>query len=212
METIFHWAGLAPSAPLPLSPEHASATVAALRRFEAWFAALGPQNTPEGFLRLKFVKPTTATLGGKKDKQGGKKGKGGADAGAADGAQQEQQEQQQTVLRIYEDFTPLEPPEPRVADAAAAEPQTSAAAAVEAAASGAVLCRALPTFDAALDEYFSSAEMQRSVQQQQAQEQAALSKVYRIRADQAARAAALVRFVIIRTHKPQRISIQGTSI
>lgn len=135
VDSILEWSGVAPAAPLPLSVEGAQAVFAALRRFEAWFTALSAESPPSGFVRLKYIKQTTATIGGaggKKEKGGKgarKKDKGGgaaaAGADAADGAEAGTAEAEaasvagegvavRPVLRIYEDFTPLETSEPKV--------------------------------------------------------------------------------------------------
>eukprot|EP00883_Tetradesmus_obliquus_P009930 jgi/Sobl393_1/2641/SZX66696.1 len=166
-------AGLAPGQVLrqqQLSEGEALALFAAVQQFEAWLASLDQGAVAEGWVSALPAPAGSAAAqsaaGGAGSQQGA--GKGTA-ATTADGQQQQQQQGERGAGLVYQDYNPL-----RLSQLSRAKELLD-----------------FPSFDAALDEFYSKIQGQRVQVAKLEAEKSALSRLDKIKADQGARATAL---------------------
>jgi hypothetical protein len=156
-------AGVPPATPLPLLPAAAAAVASAASSLEDWFES--SKSSLSSLTDADAIAASPVPKGYIRARRAPPLVAAAADAAAPGGA------------LLFEDFWPLAPAAPLSA-AAATDP--SSVSLIE-----------HPTFDAAVDAFFSAAEAQRGVASRAAAEAAVLGKVVRMRSDQAARAGAL---------------------
>jgi hypothetical protein len=166
-------AGVSPAAPLPLDAAAASAVASAVVSLEDWFesthSATSVLSESGAHLRAAASAASAALPRGYiRARHAPGAAPVAADTDVPRGAM------------LYEDFCPLAPAAPAAADAASSASSAPVFSLIE-----------HPTFDAAVDAFFSAAEAQRGVASRAAAEAAVLGKVARMRDDQAARAGAL---------------------
>lgn len=159
-------ADMLPATRLPLPPHAAQAVEAAIAALETWFEATAKEGVP---VPCGYLSGHTTHQPACPDDVAGTSTQSGEQA---DGH------------IVWDDFSPFPPPSSSVAGRAASAVVIPATAASP-------LLREYPSMDAAVDAFFGSSELHRVASARVAAETAALSKVDRMRADQAARAASL---------------------
>ncbi|GFR49968.1 hypothetical protein Agub_g12107, partial [Astrephomene gubernaculifera] len=157
---------------------------AALGRLDDWFAGLEAGQVPQGYITL--------TPPGSSAKAGGRKNKKKQQAGGGQQGGQGQEPQPQQPQQQQQQPQPIDPAAAAAA-VAAGELVFSEFAPLPLLPFAGQACLVLPSFDDALDEFYSKVEGQRAEIARADAERAAMSRLDRMKADQGSRAETLLR-------------------